>query len=343
MKKYGWLLISIVILICAAAFVVLINECIALSDETIPESKDIAYETQEQQQKEKPVEFTAEYARTGSYIEDNFYPIVNVILSYEDLNEYYAENKDVYHFGRADKSYEDSAIGFLDAYDNYDAAFFEEKALVFVILEEPSGSIRHNVEYVISKNGMMDIGITPIIPEACTDDMAIWHIMVTVDKTVIPESEKDVRIFYNGNEMPREHFKFYIRWNTYGISSYDSLSGAMIKTSDATNPEDYITTCYLPNEQMKNIRNIIEEIDIMSYPDEYNPHGRGVSTPYMTLELSVATESFSKTITVPETVLSFDTDDAKGQRFLNAFSAIIDILTNTNEWRALPDYEFYYD
>ncbi len=293
---------------------------------------------------ERNIEFTAEYARTGGYVEGNAYPIVHIISSFEALDSYYEENYSVYSFNRSDKSYTDTATGFIDAYDNYGEKFFEDKALIFVILEEPSGSIRHNVEYVTkASDGVLNIGIEPIVPEACTDDMAIWHIIIAVDKNEIPENGDGIVIFYNGEEMTREIFDFSITWNTYGISSYDSKSATLIKTKDATSPEDYITTCYLSREQMKNIRNIIEELDITNYPDEYNPHGRGVSIPYMTLELSVVTESFSKTVTVPETVLSFETEDAKGQRFLNAFAAITDILTNTDEWKALPDYEFYYD
>lgn len=225
----------------------------------------------------------------------------------------------------------------------YTEEFFGEKSLIFVILEEPSGSIRHSVEYVKLTDGIMDIGIDSIVPEACTDDMAIWHIIVSLDKNAIPKSEENIRIFSDGKEMVREYFDFFIRWNTYGISSYDSRTGLLIKSNDATRPEDYITGCYLSNEQMKNIRKIVDELDITSYPDEYNPHGKGVSMPYMTLELSVATENYTKTVKVPETILSFEADNARGQRFLNAFGSIIDILTNTDEWRALPDYEFFYD
>ncbi|MBR4880542.1 MAG: hypothetical protein IKU19_01325, partial [Clostridia bacterium] len=188
-----------------------------------------------------------------------------------------------------------------------------------------------------------DIGIDPIVPEAGTDDMAIWHIIIAVDKNVIPETEDEVSIFYKGKVMNREYFDFFIRWTTYGISSYDSRTGLLIKTDDATRPEEYITCCYLPEEQMMNIRNIIEELDIESYPDEYNPHQDLASNPYMTLELTVCTESCTKTVSVPETALSYETDDPKGQEFLNAFGAIVDIITHTDEWIKLPDYEFYYD
>ena len=35
--------------------------------------------------------------------------------------------------------------------------------------------------------------------------------------------------------------------------------------------------------------------------------------------------------------------EVKGQAFLSACEEIKDILTETDEWQALPDYEYYYD
>lgn len=339
MKKIIFILLVLLLTVCTVIAVLILCDREGSVTDISTKTNDTSIE------KDIPsdVEFLAQYARTGSYIEENYYPIVETVTSYDALNEYCENNKDAYYFGRTDKSYEDSDTGFLDACDSYTKEFFEENGLVFVILEEPSGSIRHKVEYVKCKDAAMDIGIDPIIPEAGTDDMAIWHIIVAVDKELIPEKQENIRIFYDGKEMEREHFEFSLRFNTYGISSYDSLSGTLIKTSDTDHPEDYITTCYLPEEQMKNIRNIIEGLDITSYPDEYNPHGEGVSTPYMTLSLTVRTESITKTVYVPETVLSFDSDDKKGQRFLDSVGAIIDILTHTDEWKALPEYDRFYD
>ncbi len=339
MKKVIFIFLGFLLTVCTVITVLILCDRYGTVTNISTKTDDTTIEKKLQ----TDVEFTVEYARTGSYIEENYYPIVETITSYDALNEYYEDNKDTYYFGRADKSYGDSSTGFLDACDMYTEEFFGEKSLIFVILEEPSGSIRHSVEYVKLTDGIMDIGIDSIVPEACTDDMAIWHIIVSLDKNAIPESEENIRIFSDGKEMVREYFDFFIRWNTYGISSYDSRTGLLIKSNDATRPEDYITGCYLSNEQMKNIRKIVDELDITSYPDEYNPHGKGVSMPYMTLELSVATENYTKTVKVPETILSFEADNARGQRFLNAFGSIIDILTNTDEWRALPDYEFFYD
>ena len=144
-------------------------------------------------------------------------------------------------------------------------------------------------------------------------------------------------------ESKTQDFEFSFTWNTYGTSSYDSKTGTLIKSTDVTNPQDYTTNLTLTEQQYSEIWNLIESLDIESYPDEYNPHGDGVSKPYMTLILSVKTADFEKTVTVKETVCSYETQNKKGQKFLDVCKGLKDILTETNEWKSLPEFEFCYN
>ena len=50
-------------------------------------------------------------------------------------------------------------------------------------------------------------------------------------------------------DMPILDYSFSLTWNTFGISSYDSKTGKLVKTKDAPNPEDYITTHFLTAEE----------------------------------------------------------------------------------------------
>ena len=140
-----------------------------------------------------------------------------------------------------------------------------------------------------------------------------------------------------------DNLSFSLTWNTYGISSYDSKTGTLIKTNDATNPKDYTTNLKLTEQQYSAIWKLIKSLDIDSYPDKYNPHKNGVSTPYMTLILSVKSDDIDKTVTVEETILSYDANNKKGQKFLDVCKGIEEILTETSEWKSLPEYEFLYD
>lgn len=141
-----------------------------------------------------------------------------------------------------------------------------------------------------------------------------------------------------------DSFSFSLTWDCYGISSYDSESGKLVKTKDATNPEDYITTYQLTEAQKQEIYDLILNLNITSYPDIYNPQKNGLaSNPSMTLILSVKTDTVQKTITAENIALTCESEDREGQKFLNVCEAIRDILIETEEWKALPEYEFLYD
>ena len=145
------------------------------------------------------IDFEAQYIRTNGYHEDVEYPVVKVIRSVDELNTYYNANKDKYDLKRNEKVYSDTKIGFLDACDKYTAEYFKNQILVMVLLEEGSGSIRHNVDNVkYGSDGKLYVSIRRDVPEAGTDDMAEWHILVEPEKDITVASESDVVIYLDG-------------------------------------------------------------------------------------------------------------------------------------------------
>ena len=116
----------------------------------------------------------------------------------------------------------------------------------------------------------------------------------------------------------------------------------MIKTKDATEPNRYITFLQLSEEQYAAIWELIEDLDIESYPDVYDPTGNIYVTPYETLILSVKAEGIDKKVAVYENTLYFSSDE-KARKFLDVCRGIEEILTGTKEWKKLPEYEFFYD
>ncbi|HHX73147.1 MAG TPA: hypothetical protein GX701_09540 [Clostridiales bacterium] len=81
-------------------------------------------------------------------------------------------------------------------------------------------------------------------------------------------------------------FLFFSRMEYLWNSSYDSSTGRLVKTTDATDPSLYETTLFLSDEQAETIFSLLQELDLWSYPDEYNPT-RGISTPSRNLTLTV--------------------------------------------------------
>lgn len=134
--------------------------------------------------------YQKQYIRTNGGDENTEYPFYEVIRSREELNRYYEEHKDIYDLERRETVYADSSIGFLDACDRYDDAFFARRDLIILVLEEGSGSVRHEIQGVrpCYDNSWQLIG-RRIVPEVCTDDMAQWHILIEIDKNLIGENE----------------------------------------------------------------------------------------------------------------------------------------------------------
>ncbi len=135
------------------------------------------------------VDYSVQYIRTDGYPRDTKFPQTAVIKSKQELDSYYENNKNVFNLERKDKVYSDTTIGFLDACDKYGDEFFEENNLVFVILEEPSGSNRHKLNEInlINDNSdkSLEVNIETISPEVGTCDMAAWHIILEIEKDVI--------------------------------------------------------------------------------------------------------------------------------------------------------------
>ena len=145
------------------------------------------------------IEFETQYIRTDGYHEGVEYPVVKIIRSVDELNAYYNENKEKYSLERREDPASDSTIGFLDACDKYNAEYFEKQILVMVLLEEGSGSTRHNVDNVkLGSDGMLYVNIRSIVPEVGTCDMAEWHILIEPETNVDIASESDVVVYMDG-------------------------------------------------------------------------------------------------------------------------------------------------
>lgn len=142
--------------------------------------------------------FEAQYIRTDGCSEERRYPYHTVISSRAELEAYYEANKDLYDLERREVVYSDTSIGFLDACDKYDDAYFERQNLVLIVLQEGSGSIRHEITDVRRnmENGGWDITIDSKSPEVGTCDMAQWHLFLEVQMgDVIKPTDK---VWING-------------------------------------------------------------------------------------------------------------------------------------------------
>lgn len=135
-----------------------------------------------------------------------------------------------------------------------------------------------------------------------------------------------------------EDFSFFLVWGSHGISSYDSTTGVLVKSNMGTKLE---TGYKMSPQELDAVYAILRELNVESYPDEYDPHKGRMSAPTMTIILTVHAGDVDKTISAENICLSYDARSIKGQRFLDAVKGISDILTGTEEWQTLPEADSY--
>ena len=154
----------------------------------------------------------------------------------------------------------------------------------------------------------------------------------------------------DGIEPPAD-FSFSFVWDCYGISSYDSASGKLVKTSHATYPEDYITTLNLTAEQREQVWLWLSALELETFPAEYDPYNPPDEKPTVfskpNRNLVLTLRQNGKEITVACRGICLDGCgegyDARARAFLQVCDQLTDLLTHTPEWESLPDYEFYYE
>lgn len=146
------------------------------------------------------VAYNAQYIRTNGYQSGAKFPRVQIIDSLQALQAYYTANRETFDLERKEKVYADTTAGFLDACDRYDEAFFENSFLIFALLEEGSGSVRHRVTGV-ERNADQKLAISVIseLPGGVgTSDMAEWHVILELSREIAVPTPKDVLLYWNG-------------------------------------------------------------------------------------------------------------------------------------------------
>lgn len=160
--------------------------------ETQPTTDNIPMAEPETEQ----VDWAAIYLRTDGDTSVS-YPGIHVIHNYDQLVDYFNV---MYTRFSLSTPFEDSSMSFLDIITSYEQDYFQNNYLIFVLLEEPSGSIRHKVSN-IEKTGdeRLSISIDRLVPELGTDDMAQWHIILELSREKYEASFEDINLFIDGS------------------------------------------------------------------------------------------------------------------------------------------------
>ena len=167
-----------------------------------------------------------------------------------------------------------------------------------------------------------------------------------------PDSAPDPALSEPSPEPLPPDFAFSIVWDVYGISSYDSSTGKLIKENDVDNVEDYTADLTLSEADLKKVCGwLCTDIDLWQYPDEYDPFNapdadfRKMSTPSQDIVLSVTANGQTKTVTCNDVMIGTEEDGycREAKAFLRARTQIIRLLKAQPEWQELPEYDHMFE
>ena len=265
----------------------------------------------------------------------------------EDLDLFRDQFEDILTF---EQGY-DEVPAFNEVVSEYDDAFFAEHTVILAYVTAGSGSLRFGIRDVYREGNTLCLNVVQTNhPEVGTSDMAGWFVIVEVlDKDLESITDYDAKMVTETFELP-DDFAFSIVWGCYGISSYDSKTGNLVKTKDATDVSKYTSTVQLTEAQMTEVYRILfSEIDIFEYPDSYDPFNapdaeiRVASEPNQTIIISVTANGRTKTVTCNEVALGSTGYCEEARAFMDAENKIVELITSLPEWAAFPEYEFFYE
>ena len=144
-------------------------------------------------------------------------------------------------------------------------------------------------------------------------------------------------------ETSFEEFKFSLQWGVELDASYNSDTKQLVKFTHVRErqPEDYITTYNYPD--LKDVYDSVKEMNPYTYADDYDPFAKKnhiMSTPSMHYILTIG----DKSIEINDYPITKDTSQLsnKGKKLMALIFSVTNTIENSEEWKALPDFEYYY-
>lgn len=121
------------------------------------------------------LQYTTEAIKTHLYKESIEEPVVDIINNKNDLNKYMDE-------------YEEDRLH--EKLIKYTEEYFTTKSLIIITKPESSGSNTNKIDRVEKMNNTLNIYVERKVAEIGTADMAMWHLLIELDKEIIQDIEE---------------------------------------------------------------------------------------------------------------------------------------------------------
>ena len=145
-------------------------------------------------------------------------------------------------------------------------------------------------------------------------------------------SGKAGSVAFSQSDTINPDFSFTIRWGHQGENGYSSKDRLLYK-GDPQNTMEF----ELEEEVLYAVWQIASAL-CADYPDRYDPHSYIQSDPGMDLYLEVSSGRKLDLVSCPDIAAVYTSENPAGDDFLDAFFAIVSVLTASEQWQALPEW-----
>jgi len=139
------------------------------------------------------------------------------------------------------------------------------------------------------------------------------------------------------DEMPKD-FNFIFSYGVNAKNQLNTLKGQF--TKDMVLEPSVTTNLKLSDEEMKSIYKEMIKINILSYPDKFEPKSNMYQTPFYTYSLKIIYNSMEKNIFWEDENASKASEAVKLRKL---FDNIVQLIISKDEYKKLPPAKGGYD
>lgn len=143
------------------------------------------------------------------------------------------------------------------------------------------------------------------------------------------------------NRLPNEKPKDFNFTLNYGVNAKNQLNTTNGQyTKDMVNEPSVTTNLKISDEEMKSIYLEMKRVNILHYPDNFNPKSNMLQTPFQTYSLKIIFNGKEKNIYWKDESVS---EAKEAVQLRQLFTRIQEIVVNKEEYKKLPAAKGGYD
>lgn len=142
------------------------------------------------------------------------------------------------------------------------------------------------------------------------------------------------------NQLPEskpKDFNFVFNYGVNAKNQLDTTKGQF--TKDMVSEPSITTNLKLSDDEMNTIYSEMKKINILDYPNKFNPKSNKIQTPFDTYSIKIIIDGKEKSIYWKDENVS---KSKEADQLRKLFKKIQEIIDNKEEFKKLPDPKYHY-